>query len=147
MNVFLKFFVTLGPIGFFRGSGTYASFIAVIFAYLINYFFGHYVLITITFLITIFGWFLTKLYLLEKNEKDPPEVVIDEVSGQMIASFFAGSSFQLYLFSFIIFRTLDIFKPFPINKFENIKGSFGVMLDDVVAGIFTFILIILIRNL
>ena len=59
----------------------------------------------------------------------------------MFASSFAGLSLESHLISFVIFRVLDIYKPFPINKVESFKGSLGVMGDDVVAGFITMCII------
>lgn len=73
--------------------------------------------------------------------KDPGEVVIDEALGQLIPFFFFKSinGYHLIL-AFILFRIFDIFKPWPIRDSENwLKGGFGVMLDDVLAGIYALI--------
>ena len=142
MSKTLNFFVTLGPIGYFKGSGTYASFFSLIFAYLININFGSFFTIAIAILTTIIGYLLTKIYLKNTENKDPPEVVIDEVAGQFLASSFAGATIEVNFLSFIIFRILDIFKPYPISNAENLEGSLGVMADDVVAGIITMFIII-----
>ena len=146
MNKNLKFLITLGPVGFFKGSGTYASFFTLIIAYICNIIFGNFFTLLLALVITISGFFLVKQYLDFTNKKDPPEVVIDEVSGQLFATITAGTSIDLIILSFIFFRIFDILKPFPINKLENIKGSFGVMADDVFAGILTSIIIFSIKH-
>ena len=138
MRKVIFFFVTLGFIGYLPyGSGTAASLITVILAYNINVNYGSIITLITAFIITSIGFFITKIYLEKTNKKDPPEVVIDEVSGQMLASSFAGLSWETHLISFIIFRVLDIYKPFPINKVESFKGSLGVMGDDILAGFIT----------
>ncbi|MAI28831.1 MAG: hypothetical protein CMP38_01345 [Rickettsiales bacterium] len=147
MTKTLIFFVTLGPIGYFKGSGTYASFIALIIGYIVNFVLGGFYTFLLAFLITLVGFFLTAHYLKFSNKKDPPEVVIDEVAGQFFAMCFVGISIELSLISFLIFRFLDIFKPYPINKLELLPGAFGVMADDVFAGIITIFFIIFIKNL
>ena len=145
MDKLVKNFVTLGPIGLIPvGSGTLASLLTAIIACFISIFFSwKYILILI---ITTFflGYYFTILYLNKVKLKDPPEIVIDEVVGQLIASIFAGPSIGLNIIAFFLFRFFDILKPYPINKFEEIEGGLGVMLDDVMAGFFSMILIIII---
>jgi phosphatidylglycerophosphatase A len=77
------------------------------------------------------------------NQKDPGRVVIDEVSGQMIALsplLFTPKPLGVVV-GFILFRAFDIFKPYPIRKLEALPGGFGVMADDVLAGIFAAVLL------
>ena len=146
MNKNLISLITLGPVGFFKGSGTYASFFTLIIAYICNITIGNLFTLMLALVITLIGFFLVKQYLDYTKKKDPPEVVIDEISGQLFATITAGASINLIILSFIIFRILDILKPFPINKLENIKGSMGVMVDDIFAGVLTSIIIFLIKQ-
>ena len=67
----------------------------------------------------------------------PKEVVIDEFSGQLIASSAAGISPLFNIVAFILFRIFDIFKPGIISKAEKLDGAIGIMLDDWLAGIFS----------
>ena len=136
------------PLGLFPfAQGTLCSFFAAIIGFLINNFFGSEITLLLAILSGIAGWFSTNVYIKKSNNKDPSEVVIDEFSGQLIASSAAGTSLLFNILGFILFRILDILKPGIIKKAENLKGATGVMMDDWVAGIFTFILIILIRNI
>lgn len=78
--------------------------------------------------------------------KDPGKVVVDEVAGQMIAmlplSVFAVSSRGLWIMvSFTLFRLFDIFKPYPARKFEGLRGGWGIMADDLVAGVYAALLV------
>jgi phosphatidylglycerophosphatase A len=73
----------------------------------------------------------------KETEKDPKIVVIDEIVGQWIALLFLPKILWIYLAGFILFRLLDILKPFPIMEMEEFEGGTGIMLDDVVAGIYT----------
>jgi phosphatidylglycerophosphatase A len=75
------------------------------------------------------------------SKKDPSEIVLDEMLGLWISVLFIPFSLQIVLLAFIIFRIFDIFKPYPIRKSEKIKGGLGIMLDDIIAGIFTNILL------
>ena len=75
------------------------------------------------------------------DDDDPSEVVIDEVVGMGISLFMLPHSLGLYLLAFILFRIFDIFKPLFIYRIQNLSGGWGIMLDDVLAGLFTFILV------
>ena len=75
------------------------------------------------------------------EDNDPSEVVIDEVVGMGISLFMLPHSFELYLLAFILFRIFDIFKPLFIYRIQNLPGGWGIMLDDVLAGIFTFAIV------
>ena len=81
---------------------------------------------------------------------DPGEVIVDEVVGIVITLFALPFSLFNIIAGFLLFRFFDIVKPFPIGKLQNIKGGWGVMADDIAAGIVSAIilrlLIILIAN-
>ena len=70
--------------------------------------------------------------------EDPSQVVIDEVSGQLIAltPLIVAPSVAGILVAFLLFRLFDIFKPYPIRKLEHLPSGFGVMADDALAGIY-----------
>ena len=65
---------------------------------------------------------------------DPSVVVIDEVAGMWIALLGAQHAGWYFLAAFLIFRFLDITKPGPVNRLQDLPGGWGVMLDDVAAG-------------
>lgn len=69
--------------------------------------------------------------------KDPSCIVIDEVAGVMIAFFLLPVSWPVVFTAFFLFRAFDMFKIYPVNKFEPMAGGVGVMMDDIVAGIYT----------
>lgn len=92
------------------------------------------------------------------GRKDPGQVVIDEVCGQIITFvFFApylthlqkfGARWEWWLIpGFLLFRAADIFKPYPINKLQDLEGGFGVMMDDVLAGIYAAVALSLVLQL
>ena len=114
--------------------------------------------INIIFLIIIISFFfIYSVYAIDRfknyfDEVDSREIVIDEFVGQSIPIItiyslitYNISNFIFYtVVSFFIFRFFDIIKPYPINKIDkNIKNGFGVMLDDVVAGIYSSIVLII----
>ena len=76
------------------------------------------------------------------GEKDPGSVVIDEIAGMAVTLAGLPFNFDTALMGFIIFRILDILKPFPIRNLDKrISGGVGIVLDDVVAGIFANLLL------
>ena len=75
------------------------------------------------------------------NDSDPSEVVIDEVVGMSISLFMLPHSLGLYALAFILFRIFDIFKPSFIYQIQNLPGAWGIMLDDVMSGILTLIMV------
>ena len=72
---------------------------------------------------------------------DPSEVVIDEAVGMGISLFMLPHSYGLYLLAFIVFRIFDILKPSLIYQVQNLPGGWGIMLDDVLAGLFTLAIV------
>jgi phosphatidylglycerophosphatase A len=82
------------------------------------------------------------------NLEDPSQIVIDEISGQLIAltPLAYGSSIGLVILAFLLFRLFDIVKPFPIRKLEHFPNGFGVMLDDVLAGVYAAALVWLVSS-
>ncbi|MBN2344843.1 MAG: phosphatidylglycerophosphatase A [Candidatus Aminicenantes bacterium] len=71
------------------------------------------------------------------KDKDPQPCVIDEVAGQMIALWLLPRQALLYIAAVFIFRAFDIVKPFPILLSESLPRGFGIMTDDILAGLYT----------
>ncbi len=96
------------------------------------------------FLYFILFWVITYLGFqssgrMEKllKKKDPGCVVIDEVSGVMIAFFMIPLTWSTVFTTFFLFRAFDMFKIYPCNIIENKGGAYGIMMDDIVAGLYT----------
>ncbi len=75
------------------------------------------------------------------GEEDPEEIVIDEITGFFVAFLFVKPELNTYIVGFLLFRVIDIVKPFPINLFEKLPDGWGVMADDIVAGLMTSIIL------
>ncbi len=71
-----------------------------------------------------------------KDLHDPGIIIIDEVAGMMTALFAIRKSLFLFIAAFGLFRFFDILKPFPIKKFEKLPSGWGIVCDDVLAGVF-----------
>lgn len=70
------------------------------------------------------------------GKSDPGKIVIDEVCGYLITMFLISSSLRNIILGFLLFRIFDIVKPPPIKRLERLKGGFGIVSDDVMAGIY-----------
>jgi len=139
LNIIEKF---LGS-GFFTGyipvaSGTFGS-LAALCIYLIPGFERYFIIIPLSVILLIYGIFIgtkfEKLY-----GKDPSECTIDEIVGTWISYLFLPKSLGIIIITFFLWRALDIVKPFPARQLENQKGGFGIMIDDVVSGFYTLII-------
>jgi phosphatidylglycerophosphatase A len=75
------------------------------------------------------------------KDKDAKCIVIDEVSGMLISLLFLPYDVKVVLLAFFLFRVLDTLKPFPAGRIQDLKGGLGVMADDVVAGVYTNIIL------
>ena len=80
------------------------------------------------------------------KEKDPEDVVIDEIVGYYFSFLFVEPTLKAMLLGFIVFRMLDILKPFPINLFERLPKGYGVIFDDLVAGVITSLILYFLLN-
>lgn len=73
------------------------------------------------------------------KQKDPQVIVIDEIVGFLVANFLAPPRLTAVLWSFALFRFFDITKVFPINRLERLPDGAGIVLDDIMAGLYTLI--------
>ena len=132
------------------GPGTVASALPAFFAFLSFY---HktprlFILSILLLLALLFGWatFAFGSQIEESAEKkDPQRVVSDEIAGQSLALLTSIDALSC-LVSFLLFRLLDVLKPWPIRRLEELKGGLGILADDVAAGIVTA-LVLLVLNL
>ena len=95
-----------------------------------------YIWLTISVITFIIGIWASGTVEKEKG-KDPGIVVIDEFVGQWIALLFLPKTFWIFIAAFLLFRILDIIKPFPAADLEEMEGGIGIMLDDIIAGVYT----------
>ena len=137
---------TLFNIGKLPASGTFGSIFTVIFYFVFYNFFSKLI-----FVIIIIGVLLYSLFFLQKtlsnfSKDDPKEIVIDEFIGQLIPLIICDGNLLLILLSFISFRFFDILKIYPANIFDKkFKGPIGIIGDDIIAGIYSFIIIYVIK--
>jgi phosphatidylglycerophosphatase A len=126
--------------------GTFGSILGAVLFYLLQGLSG------LTYFLFILG--ITVLGLatcgrMEKllNKKDPGCIVIDEVAGMLLALSFMPCDFKIIFLAFLIFRILDTLKPYPAARLQDLPGAVGVMGDDLIAGIYTNIVLQIILKL
>ena len=138
--------------------GTVTSAVTTIFIYIAYEILGYTDLkfsIILFFLLFFYSFYAVKDSESEFKNKDPRQIVIDEVLGQsmpLILLLYLSQNNQIsvaieiyYVLSFIFFRFFDILKPFPVSYFDkNHKNYFGIIMDDIMAGLYSVILIYLI---
>jgi len=96
----------------------------------------------ITFLISVLGVYLCGYTSRALKVHDHPGIVIDEIAGYLITMIAAPFSWQNILVGFVLFRIFDIFKPWPISWLDkNMRGGLGIMLDDILAGIISLLIL------
>ena len=148
--LFLTFFM-IGKIKY--APGTFASLSTCFLFFILISFFNYFILFLITLIIFFYSFIAINNSFDEFKSDDPKEIVIDEVVGQFLPLLAIPIYETLYplptiyycIFAFIFFRLFDIWKPFPINYVDNnVKGPLGIMLDDIVASIYSIVILSLI---
>jgi len=99
----------------------------------------------LTVILTPLGMWAANKYAHSLGAKDPGRVVVDEVLGQWLTLSGAHSlgSVRPWLIAFVLFRLFDIVKPFPVRKLESLPGGIGIVADDLGAGVYAAIVLML----
>ena len=152
MNKISQIYSTLFFIGYIKWfPGTVGSFVSIIIIFLLNKILNNFEFIILFIFLLILATKLIDIYSKKINIHDAKEIIIDEFLGIYFVIIFSYNfdSFNEFVkvsLIFIIFRILDIFKPYPANWIDsNINNSYGIILDDIIAGIYTIISLILIN--
>jgi phosphatidylglycerophosphatase A len=118
--------------------GTWGSLAALPFAWAIQYHWGPDGLMVAAIAVFAVGIWAAEVFARETAKPDPGAVVIDEVAGQWLTLALAAPLEPLYYaLGFLLFRVFDIFKPWPVSWADrSLKGGVGIMVDDVIAGIY-----------
>ena len=150
-------FISLFGIGKIKKlPGTFASLATTLFLFFLFHILNVSPNIVLFSVIIIFliSFYAVNIFIKDLDNKDPKEVVIDEFIGQSIPLYLyevshetqkdSDDALKFYLIIFILFRFFDITKPFPVSYFDkNFKNSLGVIMDDVVAGLYVVLVLIL----
>ena len=156
IKTFNSYFVTLLGLGKIKFiPGTIGSLATVIILYVVFHIFNvssNFVLLSLV-VIFIYSFYAVSSYIKDNKNKDPREIVIDELIGQAIPIYSyeishgteksPDEAIIFYCICFILFRFFDIVKPYPVSFFDkNFKNSFGVIMDDVCAGLYVVLSLI-----
>ncbi len=139
---FRKFFLTVAYSGLFpKAPGTVGSFVSLVLAILLLQFVPSSTLFLLAIFIALIGVKQIDIYEKEVNQHDSKEIVIDELVGMWMALSICKTNdeniLMMSILSFVFFRIFDIFKPSLIGKIDReVKGGWGVMGDDMLAGVF-----------
>ena len=151
------FFVTLFGIGKIKKiPGSFASLATTLFLFFLFHVLNLSPNIVLFCVIIIFfiSLYAVNIFIKDLTNKDPKEVVIDEFIGQSIPICLyevahnipkeTDQILKFYFIMFILFRIFDISKPFPVSYYDkNFKNSFGVIMDDVCAGLYVVLVLVL----
>ena len=157
MNRIIFLFVTLFGIGRLKKiPGSYASLATTIFLFFLFHIlnFSPNVVLIAVIIIFLISLYAVNNFIKNLDNKDPKEVVIDEFIGQSIPICLyeiahdgirdTGQVLTFYFIMFILFRIFDIAKPYPVSYYDkNFKNSFGVIMDDVCAGLYVVAVLVL----
>jgi phosphatidylglycerophosphatase A len=145
MNKVIIFFSSVFGVGYIKCvPGTISSLVGILFWVLVapcSYIYQIFLLVVIFIMSVLFSYFSENIY----NKKDDRRIVIDEISGMCFSIAFLPKTFVFLLLGFLLFRILDVKKPFFIGKIQKLKGGFGVTLDDTLAGLLVNIILQVIR--
>ena len=124
--------------------GTLTSFITVIIIWSIQTHLSLKVTLLFILFVTLIGYISVEKN--TDNKNDPKEIVIDEFIGQSLVLVLLPLTYQNYILGFIFFRFFDIYKPMPINYFEEkYQNAFGVIFDDIIAAGYALLAIYIIN--
>lgn len=154
---FLRLINTFFYSGLLRpASGTWGSLAALIVGWAIEHYLGFVPLVAATLIVTAVGFYTVPAALKDRPTDDPSEIVIDEVAGLWLAMLFPAAGFWMRdmpmvwpgpVAAFLLFRLFDIWKPGPVGRMDRLHTPQGVMLDDLVAGVFAGICTIILAAL
>lgn len=130
--------------GFYTGyipfaSGTFGS-LAGLIIYYIPEFEKPIILIPAIIIFLLYGIYVGSKFEKEYG-KDPSECTIDEVVGMWISLLLLPKNVYISVFAFLVWRAFDIIKPAPARQAEKLNGGLGIMMDDVIAGIYSAIFV------
>jgi len=128
------FYVGLIPIG----PGTFGTLAAIPLFYVLS-FTPLYLYLAITVVIILISVRASTVAEEVFGKTDPGQVVADEVCGYLITMILVPVTLSNIFLGFLLFRFFDIAKPYPVRKFEKLPGGWGIVMDDVMAGVYSCI--------
>ena len=134
-------FATWFGVGLIRPApGTWGSLAALLLWYFAEFLHSSIHIVLPIFI--LFSWLACSQASQDSQSKDHSSIVIDEVAGMLVALSFVAHEIIIYLWAFLLFRFFDIWKPWPVSWADNnVKGGLGIILDDLIAGLFAGVII------
>lgn len=134
--------------------GTWGTLAALPVAWALHVLGGFWLLAAATLAVSLLGWWVTVIETRGKSDPDPSEIVIDEVAGMWLALWPVSLGAMLqgvavsalwpgWVVAFVAFRAFDIWKPGPVGWADRLHTPGGVMLDDLIAGVFAAVVVVL----
>jgi phosphatidylglycerophosphatase A len=120
--------------------GTWGSAVGVIL-YLVTRHWAWPAQLALLLAVTLVGIWAADVTAKALNREDPGPVVIDEVAGQLVTLFMTGAGLYGAIIGFFAFRLFDIIKPWPARQLEDLPGGLGIMADDLMAGVYGWVLV------
>ena len=137
LSYLISTFFCLGKLP--KAPGTWGSLGALlVWSFIPESLFFRFILLSLTLII---GFIACENTLKESDDPDPSFIVIDEVVGLWITLLFVPKSIFLFILGFLLFRLFDILIPSFIYSVQFLKGSWGVMLDDILAGVLSLLVL------
>lgn len=96
--------------------------------------------------VTIVGTWAAHVVERALGDKDPGVIVVDEVAGMTLSVLALPLTLPVLLVAFVLFRIFDVVKPFPANRAQALSGGLGVMIDDLIAGLYTLLVVVALRT-
>lgn len=133
-----EFFATGFYSGYIPGApGTYGTIVAVPLAYALQFLPFWPARVLVVLVVIVVGTWAADVVCQTRGIKDPGYVVSDEIAGYMLGVVWFTLGWPVLCAGFVLFRFFDILKPFPLKRLERAPGGWGVMLDDLGAGIYS----------
>jgi phosphatidylglycerophosphatase A len=125
--------------------GTVASAVTAVALWLLHL--GPIFLVVALVVVTVLGIWAADEAERVLGGKDPGAIVVDEVAGMMLSVLAIPLTGSVLGVAFVLFRVFDVIKPFPANVSQNLRGGLGVMVDDLIAGVYALVLTLVARRL
>ena len=126
-------------------SGTAGSAVALVILWLVP--FSQLGIILFFVAVTVIGTWAADVVEAAGSDKDPGIIVIDEVAGMTLSVLVLPLTVPVLLVGFVLFRIFDVVKPFPAGRLQSLKGGVGVMIDDLFAGLYALVVLLVLRAL
>ncbi len=133
---------TVFGIGFLPGApGTWGSLAAVAAWVGLQHVIPTTGIILITVFLFFIGVWITDHVARHEADEDPAEIVLDEWVGQWIPLWVIPATPEYIIGALILFRIFDVAKPWPVSLYDNVSGGWGIMLDDIAAGVYALLIL------